>query len=86
MMGLDHHITHEKMRIAVEADHEWSSLIGANPDLLLPSADGFEPGAGATIAAVAAAAQVKPLIAGKPEPHNDQNGAFLPWGQCTAPH
>jgi len=69
MMGLDRRITHEKMRIAVEAILNGAALIGTNPDLLLPTADGFEPGAGATITAVAAAAQVKPLIVGKPEPH-----------------
>ncbi|MCC8955303.1 HAD-IIA family hydrolase [Bradyrhizobium sp. Pear77] len=69
VMGLDRHITHEKMRIAVEAILNGAALIGTNPDLLLPTANGFEPGAGATITAVAAAAQVKPLIVGKPEPH-----------------
>jgi len=40
-----------------------------NPDLFLPSADNFEPRAGATITALAAAAQVKFLISGKPKPH-----------------
>ncbi|WP_247454215.1 MULTISPECIES: HAD hydrolase-like protein [unclassified Bradyrhizobium] len=36
---------------------------------MLPTAGGFEPGAGATIAAVAAATKVEPLIVGQPEPH-----------------
>jgi len=69
VMGLDRQISHEKMRIAVEAVLNGAIFVGTNPDLLLPTAGGFEPGAGATITAVAAATQVKPLIVGKPEPH-----------------
>ncbi|QHP66397.1 HAD-IIA family hydrolase [Bradyrhizobium sp. LCT2] len=69
VMGLDREITHEKMRIAVDAILNGAAFIGTNPDLLLPTTTGFEPGAGATIAAIAAATQVKPLIVGKPEPH-----------------
>ncbi|MBH5372939.1 HAD-IIA family hydrolase [Bradyrhizobium glycinis] len=66
VMGLDRDITHEKMRIAVEAILNGAVFIGTNPDLLLPTASGFEPGAGATIAAIAAATQVQPSIVGKP--------------------
>ncbi|WP_024512708.1 HAD-IIA family hydrolase [Bradyrhizobium sp. ARR65] len=69
VMGLDREITHEKLRIAVEAILSGAVLIGTNPDLLLPTINGFEPGAGAMITAVALATQVKPLIVGKPEPH-----------------
>ncbi|WP_407175409.1 HAD-IIA family hydrolase [Bradyrhizobium sp. STM 3562] len=69
VMGLDREITHEKLRIAVEAILNGAVLIGTNPDLLLPTINGFEPGAGAMITAVALATQVKPLIVGKPEPH-----------------
>ncbi|UWU76021.1 HAD-IIA family hydrolase [Bradyrhizobium huanghuaihaiense] len=67
VMGLDRDITHEKMKIAVEAILNGAVFIGTNPDLLLPTASGFEPGAGATIAAVAAATQVQPSIVGKPQ-------------------
>ncbi|TYO61133.1 HAD-IIA family hydrolase [Bradyrhizobium hipponense] len=69
VMGLDRQITHEKMRTAVDAILNGAAFIGTNPDLLLPTDNGFEPGAGATITAVAAATQVKPLIVGKPETH-----------------
>jgi 4-nitrophenyl phosphatase len=69
VMGLDRQITHEKMRTAVEAILNGAALIGTNPDLLLPTANGFEPGAGATLTAVAAATQIEPLIVGKPEVH-----------------
>ncbi|MCW1993821.1 4-nitrophenyl phosphatase [Bradyrhizobium diazoefficiens] len=67
VMGLDRDITHEKLRIAVESILNGAVFIGTNPDLLLPTASGFEPGAGATIAAVAAATQVQPSIVGKPQ-------------------
>ncbi|MFI0846533.1 HAD-IIA family hydrolase [Mesorhizobium sp. IMUNJ 23232] len=69
VMGLDREITHEKLRIAVDAVLKGAVLIGTNPDLLLPTPTGFEPGAGAMLTAVAAAARVKPIIVGKPETH-----------------
>ncbi|GGI26061.1 MULTISPECIES: HAD-IIA family hydrolase [Bradyrhizobium] len=69
VMGLDRQITHDKLRIAAAAILGGAVFIGTNPDLLLPTADGFEPGAGAMITAVAAATQVQPLIVGKPETH-----------------
>lgn len=69
VMGLDRLITHEKMRIAVNAILDGAVFIGTNPDLLLPTENGFEPGAGAALAAVTAATQTKPIIVGKPEVH-----------------
>ncbi|RWI16596.1 HAD-IIA family hydrolase [Mesorhizobium sp.] len=69
VMGLDRSITHDKLRIAVNAILGGAVFVGTNPDLLLPTEDGFEPGAGAILAAVAAATQRKPLIVGKPEVH-----------------
>lgn len=62
IMGLDREITHEKLRIAVDAILKGAVLIGTNPDLLLPTPAGFEPGAGAILTAVATAARVKPII------------------------
>ncbi|MGY3371904.1 ribonucleotide monophosphatase NagD (HAD superfamily) [Bradyrhizobium sp. GM2.4] len=62
VMGLDRQITHEKLRIAVDAILNGAAFIGTNPDLLLPTAGGFEPGAGATIAAVAAATKASLLL------------------------
>jgi 4-nitrophenyl phosphatase len=69
IMGLDREITHEKMRIAVDAVLKGAVLMGTNPDLLLPTPTGFEPGAGAVLTAIATAARVKPIIVGKPEVH-----------------
>lgn len=69
VIGLDREITHEKLRLAVDAVLKGAVLIGTNPDLLLPTPMGFEPGTGALLAAVAAAARVEPVIVGKPEIH-----------------
>jgi 4-nitrophenyl phosphatase len=69
VMGLDRAISHKKMRLAVQAILDGATLIGTNPDLLLPTTHGYEPGAGAQLMAVAAAARVKPIIVGKPETH-----------------
>jgi 4-nitrophenyl phosphatase len=69
VMGLDRDITHEKLTRAVCAILDGATLIGTNPDLLLPTPSGFELGAGAMLAAVAAAAGVQPVFVGKPETH-----------------
>lgn len=69
IIGLDREITHHKLHAAVEAIRNGAVLIGTNPDLLLPTETGFEPGAGAILTAVAAASRTTPIIAGKPEVH-----------------
>ncbi|WP_458793004.1 HAD-IIA family hydrolase [Yoonia sp. MH D7] len=43
-----------------------AELIGTNPDVIRPTADGYEPGTGALLASIASATSVKPLILGKP--------------------
>jgi 4-nitrophenyl phosphatase len=67
--GLDRDFTYAKLKLAARLVLDGAALIGTNPDLLLPSEDGFEPGAGTLIGAIAAASGQQPLIIGKPEPH-----------------
>jgi 4-nitrophenyl phosphatase len=69
VMGLDRNISHRKLCVAVDALLAGATLIGTNPDLLLPTANGFELGAGAMLTAVSAATRVRPIVLGKPEPH-----------------
>ena len=45
-----------------------ATFIGTNPDRTFPSEKGLVPGAGAQLALIETATDVKPLIAGKPEP------------------
>lgn len=67
--GLDRDFTYAKLKSAARLVLAGATLIGTNPDLLLPCDDGFEPGAGTLIGAIAAASGKPPLIVGKPEPH-----------------
>jgi 4-nitrophenyl phosphatase len=69
IMGLDRGINHEQIKIAIRAVLGGAVLIGTNPDLLLPCDDGFEPGAGLYLTAVATATRTQPVIVGKPETH-----------------
>ena len=52
--------------VAVRAGALW---IATNTDLTIPTPRGVMPGNGSLVAAVAAAAGVQPLVAGKPQPH-----------------
>lgn len=68
VVGLDRGFTYAKLRTAVRAVRAGAVLVGTNPDLILPVEDGFDPGAGALLAAIASASGVRPTIVGKPEP------------------
>ena len=68
LVGLDRLFNYDKMRTAQRAILAGAELIGANPDPIRPVADGFEPGTGAILQAIAVAAGVTPKILGKPAP------------------
>lgn len=68
VVGYDNRITYHDLAQAARAVYAGARLIGTNPDPTLPVEDGFIPGAGAILAAVATAAGVTPLVIGKPEP------------------
>ena len=53
---------------AAEAVRAGARLVGTNEDATYPTPQGLLPGAGALLWAVAAAAQAKPEVAGKPHP------------------
>jgi len=67
--GLDQGFTYERLSRAVRLVLGGATLIGTNPDALLPTDIGFEPGAGSLLAAIVAATRVDPIIVGKPQPH-----------------
>jgi len=54
------------MARAATAVRRGARLIGTNDDATYPTPDGLIPGGGAILAAIATAAGVKPLVAGKP--------------------
>lgn len=66
-IGLDRHITYEKLAQATLAIQQGAHFIATNIDTNLPSERGMLPGAGALIAALQTATHKTPIIVGKPE-------------------
>ena len=68
LVGFHRDFDYERLRIAAAAVHDGARLIGTNDDATYPTPEGEIPGGGAILAAVAYAASVTPLVAGKPNP------------------
>ncbi len=68
VVALDHGINYEKLRTATLMIRSGVPFIGTNPDRTFPTPEGQVPGAGAILATIEAATDVKPLIIGKPNP------------------
>jgi 4-nitrophenyl phosphatase len=67
-VGNDFDLTYERLSAASRAAAAGAPLITPNVDPRLPLEDGdFLPGCGAIVAAVSAAAEVTPVVVGKPE-------------------
>ncbi len=67
--GMDRTLSYQKLMHAVLLIRRGAPFYGSNPDRTYPTPQGQAPGAGAILAAIAAATGVQPRIAGKPEPH-----------------
>lgn len=68
LVALDRSFDYAMMKTALGNILAGAELIGTNPDRIRPLADGFEPGAGAITASIAAASGATPLFMGKPDP------------------
>jgi len=66
--GMDRQVTYAKLRQATRFILNGAPFIGTNPDRTFPTPEGLVPGAGAVLAAIQAATDVSPVIAGKPSP------------------
>lgn len=66
IVGLTQDFDYERLRVAAMAVRAGARLLAANDDATMPTPDGEVPGAGSLLAAVATAAGVAPVIAGKP--------------------
>ena len=66
MVGFHRHFDYEIMRRAAGAVRRGARLIATNDDATYPTPDGPIPGGGSIVAAIATAAGVDPVIAGKP--------------------
>jgi 4-nitrophenyl phosphatase len=68
VVGMDTHVTYEKLKTATLLIRRGATFIGTNPDATLPTPEGEIPGAGSILAAIQVATGVVPRIIGKPEP------------------
>jgi 4-nitrophenyl phosphatase len=68
LVGMDRQLTYQKLKIAVQLIRGGSLFIATNTDRTFPISDGVAPGAGALVAAIETAADVKPVVVGKPSP------------------
>lgn len=66
MVGLDRSTDYDRIARAAEAVRRGARFIATNDDPTFPTADGLLPGAGAMVAAIAAASGRLPEVAGKP--------------------
>jgi 4-nitrophenyl phosphatase len=66
VVGLDRALTYDRLRDAVLAVRAGAALVASNDDATYPTSDGQWPGAGAMVAAVERATDVKATVAGKP--------------------
>jgi 4-nitrophenyl phosphatase len=66
--GMDRQLSYEKLSRATLLIRSGVPFIGTNPDRTFPIPEGLVPGAGAILAALETATDVKPLIMGKPSP------------------
>ncbi|MEA3020489.1 MAG: hypothetical protein QOI47_2013, partial [Actinomycetota bacterium] len=66
VVGFHRDFDYERLRIAHAAIVGGARLIGTNDDATYPTPDGPIPGGGSILAAVATAAGVAPVVAGKP--------------------
>ena len=68
VVGFTRDFDYERLRRAARAVERGARLVGTNDDPTYPTPDGPIPGGGALLAAVATAAGVAPVVAGKPFP------------------
>lgn len=68
VVGLDRQLSYDKLMRATLHIRSGKPFIGTNPDKTYPLPQGLVPGAGAVIAIVETATDVKPTIMGKPMP------------------
>jgi 4-nitrophenyl phosphatase len=67
VVGVDFHLTYEKLKEATLAIRQRAVFIGTNPDLTYPSEEGIVPGNGSQLAYLQAATGKAPTLVGKPQ-------------------
>jgi 4-nitrophenyl phosphatase len=67
VIGIDRHITYEKLAKACAAVRNGAVFISTNADIAIPTERGLMPGNGALTAVVSVSTQTQPIFIGKPE-------------------
>jgi 4-nitrophenyl phosphatase len=67
--GMDRTLTYQKLQRASSHIRAGVPFYGTNPDATFPTPAGLVPGAGSILAAIETAAEVKPVVIGKPSPY-----------------
>lgn len=67
VVGLDSQVTYAKLERATRLILAGARFVATNTDHLLSNHDGFSPGNGAIVAAIAKATSLEPIVVGKPE-------------------
>ena len=68
VVGMDRDVTYKKLMEATLLINSGIPFLATNPDKTFPTPEGLVPGAGAILAAIEAATEVKPHNVGKPSP------------------
>lgn len=68
VVGMDRLVTYEKLSRATLFIRAGVPFYATNPDKTFPTPEGLVPGAGAIIASVEAATDIRPIYGGKPQP------------------
>jgi glycerol-1-phosphatase len=68
VVGLDTAFDYRRLAAAISAVLAGARFVATNADLLYPTVEGFLPGAGTMVAAIAAGSGATPEVIGKPEP------------------
>lgn len=68
VVGMDRGLTYDKLTRATLLIRAGAAFIATNPDRTFPTPGGLVPGAGAIVAAIEAATDIKPVVLGKPAP------------------
>lgn len=68
VVAMDRKLTYEKLVQATLLIRSGAKFIATNPDRTFPTPVGLVPGTGATLAALEAASEIKPVVVGKPAP------------------
>jgi 4-nitrophenyl phosphatase len=68
VVGVDFDLTYAKLKNATLEIRRGAKFVGTNADRTFPGTEGLIPGAGAILAALEAATDIRPFVIGKPEP------------------